>query len=41
MSETSKVPKRYKRNAINGYLNKSYQTSKNCEHGKETDRNIA
>ena len=32
---TSKVPKCYKRNAINGDLNRSYQISMNFDHEKE------
>ena len=35
---TSKVPKRYKRNAINGDLNRSYQISMNFYHEKEIIR---
>ena len=35
---TSKVPKRYKRNAINGDLNRSYQISMNFDHEKEIIR---
>ena len=35
---TSKVPKRYKRNAINGDLNRSYQISINFDHEKEIIR---
>ena len=35
---TSKVPKRYKRNAINGDLKRSYQISMNFDHEKETIR---
>ena len=35
---TSKVPKRFKRNAINGDLNRSYQISMNFDHEKETIR---
>ena len=35
---TSKVPKCYKRNAINGDLNRSYQISMNFDHEKEIIR---
>ena len=35
---TSKVPKRYKRNAIYGDLNSSYQTSMKFDHEKEIIR---
>ena len=35
---TPKVPKRYKRNAINGDLNRSYQISMNSNHEKEIIR---
>ena len=35
---TSKVPKRYKRNAINGDLSRSYQISMNFDHKKEIIR---
>ena len=35
---TSKVPKRYKRNAVNGDLNRSYQISLNFDHEKEIIR---
>ena len=35
---TSKVSKRYKRNAVNGDLNRSYQISINFDHEKETIR---
>ena len=35
---TSKVPKCYKRNAINGDLNRSYQISMNLDHEKEIIR---
>ena len=34
----SKVQKRYKRIAINGDLNRSYQMSMNFDHDKETIR---
>ena len=35
---TSKIPQRYKRSAINGDVNRSYQTSMNFDHEKETTR---
>ena len=35
---TSKVPKRYKRNTINGDLNRSHQISMNFDHEKEIIR---
>ena len=35
---TSKAPKHFKRNAINGDLNQSYQISMNFDHEKETIR---
>ena len=38
MHWTSKVPKIYKRNAINGDLNRSYQININFDHEKQTIR---
>ena len=35
---TSKVPKRYTMNAVNGELNRSYQISMNFDYEKETIR---
>ena len=35
---TSRVPKRYKRNTINGDLNRSYQIRMNFDHEKEKIR---
>ena len=35
---TSKIPKRYKRNAINGDLNRSYRISMKVDHEKEIIR---